>query len=209
MTMALEIDQLIDYLTAEELHFSMTFPERDFVVRLPSHRYRSHVTDRNEITLIVRLDPKIPYVQIYAPSVLSIDGAAYPDAAVRACLEFGWRGRPVQTAMDDRDGELRMSIDIPVFDGTVTKEQVTASLYRLATRIDEFAPIFEQACSTGEIDWSRFGEQDSELDAMELADMMERVGGVEGLRTLLRTSGFGEGGTQGKRKSRRTREGGA
>jgi hypothetical protein len=207
--MALELDQLIDYLTEEEWHFTMTFPERDLVVRLPSHRYRSHLTDRSEITLIVRLDPKIPYVQIYAPNVFSIDGAACPDAAVRACLEFGWRARPVQVAMDDRDHELRMYIDIPVFDGTVTKEQVTASVHRLAAMIDEFAPIFEQACSTGEIDWSRFGEQDSELDTMELADMMDRVGGVEGLRALLRTSGFGEGGSKGKRTSRHTREGGA
>ncbi len=202
-------EQLIDYLTAEDLRFTMTFPERDFVVKFPSHRYRSHITGCEEITLVAKRDPEAATVLLYAPQVFTIEGATFPEAAVRACLEFGWRARPVQTAMDDRDGEIRMSIDLPVYDGTLTKDQFMYPLYRLAAMIDEFAPIFNHACSAGEIDWSCFGDQDAELDVMELSDMMERVGGVEGLRALLKKSGFGEGGTQGQRIPRRTRKGGA
>jgi hypothetical protein len=68
--------------------------------------------------------------------------------------------------------------------------------------IDEFTPTFREAVETGIIDWEHFGSHDAELDNLELADMMDRVGGVEGLRSLMRASGFGEGGPRGKQKNK-------
>jgi len=211
--MTITTEQLVAYMNDAKLGFRVQHPEQDIVVGFPTDHYRSHLTGVAGATLVARVDLEGTYVIIYAPQVFTLEGAAFEQAALRSLVELGWRARPVQIAIDDRDDEIRFSINLPVFDGTLTADQFVESVRRLAWVVDEFAPVFRAACETGQIDWSTFGERDPEpddvkLEDMELADMMRRVGGVEGLRTLLGQSGLGEDGGCGEQRVRTASEGG-
>lgn len=200
--MPITIEQLSDYMKAAELKFYIAQPCEEILIKFPSHRYESHLTGDKLISLVVRVFDNGEQVSIFAPQVFTLASATFEEAAIRSCLELGWQVRAVQCQLDPSDGEIRFETSLFVKDGTLTSAQFLDALHLLHHVIDEFTPTFREAAETGSINWGHFGRHDAELDNLELADMMDRIGGVEGLRSLMRESGFGESGTRENQKNK-------
>jgi hypothetical protein len=140
----------------------------------------------------VRVDEDGEYVRVFASCVYDLTDCKHKCATLAALAGISYRQRSVQCGYDSEDGEVCYSLDTWVLDGTLTQIQLARMISLLAATLDGYDPVVRHAMQTGEVDFSREAESRSarsstgdEAKSEELAELLERIGGMEGLRTIV------------------------
>ena len=111
--------------------------------------YRNRDDDAS-LGLVVEVANDGRFVLIVAPRAFQIEGE-HRAAAIETCLRFQWTYRLVRLEFDHRDGELRLSVNLPVFDGDLTRAQLGAAIGMMVELCDELYPALTAVLRTGEM----------------------------------------------------------
>jgi hypothetical protein len=140
----------------------------------------------------IRMDEDGEYVRVFASSVYDLTDCKHKCATLSVLAGISYRQRSVQCGYDPEDGEVCYSLDTWVMDGTLTSYQLGRMISLLAATLDGYDPVVRHAMETGEVDFSRevdarTSQSSTDDDGMseELAELLERVGGIGGLRAIV------------------------
>lgn len=184
--MATNLIEVQQFLNEDGLNYQVEQSSNSVLISFPMTDYTCPKTGSESLLIVVALDENGEYIQVFAPFCFSVEGVPFPEAAKSACLEFCYKTKLLQVEYDPEDGEIRMIIEFPLEDSNLTSRQLLRCVHSLKSLVDDFAPLFHQAASTGECDWTAVeSATPGSLDRMELADLVQAAGGVEGLRKLL------------------------
>ncbi|MFM8980093.1 MAG: hypothetical protein ACKOSS_06490 [Planctomycetia bacterium] len=159
--MAITFDELgerlegIDQLELDGLHITRVTDEAaGCMLFMQTEEYVNPVGDPG-LLLVCHLDRQGTYLVVAAPEAYSTEDAAHPGARFEALLRACHEVRHVRAELDASAGTVRLAIDIPVGDGTLTSQQLHTMVGVLVKVVDEFHAVLEHAMDTGEIDMGR------------------------------------------------------
>ena len=177
----------------EQLGFKVTVPPGQSVelgIRFSTHSYIDADGDHS-LLLICKLADDGTYLEVFAPNALNSSKCKYKAALFSAMLYVNFMTRYLQLEHDVEDGEIRASVDFPVADGTVTKEQLEIMIRVIALCLEEYYPVLKHAMETGKIDFSLSWQPPSSTPAPppsvppELQALLDKVGGLDKLEALV------------------------
>jgi len=157
------------------------------VLGFNSSVYRDAEGD-SRVFLVCSVSEEGDYLEISAPRAYSAQGCKFKGALFAAMLEMSFRTQFLQFEYDSADGEVRLSADLPVEDGTVTPKQIDRMIGALAFGLETFDPVIRHAMATGRVDFSLASgttpDEPPRLPA-EIQELLTRAGGLENLRRLV------------------------
>ncbi|MGH9348454.1 MAG: YbjN domain-containing protein [Vicinamibacterales bacterium] len=103
---------------------------------------------RHLLTMLIGVAGEGRHVRLICPYVLTA-GGPHRDALVRACLMVQWSEGLVRFAFDERDGEIRAAIDVPLEDASLTARQLDHCIRYLAYAVDRYYPALVRAAADG------------------------------------------------------------
>lgn len=181
--MATTIEKIQGFLNEFDLKYRVA--EGKIALTFDIEGYECPVSGESSVAIVIALDENGEYLSVYSPFAFSAEGVAFQEQAIQACVELCWRTKSLQTEFDPTDGEIRFVVEFPLEDAELTSRQLHRCIKTILHFCKQFTPIFRRAADEGVIDWDGFGRP-ADIERMELADLMRLVGGVEGLRNLLR-----------------------
>lgn len=153
------------------------------------------------VWVFLEIEAKGAYVQVVLPKLYNLTDCKFKGATLAALAEIAFRTRSLQCEYDSSDGEVRYSVDTWVLDNTLTETQVEWMVRIAVDLLEEYDPVVRCAMQTGRVDFSLAvprqapseGEGSPAPLPPEVAELIKRAGGIEGLRALLdRQSGGGQ-----------------
>jgi hypothetical protein len=139
----------------------------------------------NKLLIVVKLSQDGEYLEVVAPSAYAVRECKFKGAVFAAFLHFTYMTKYVQFEYDPEDGEIRLSADFPVCDGTITALQLEPLLHSICATLEQFHPVIVRAMATGRVDMALAtrNEPTPQLPE-EIAKLIEQIGGVDELRKL-------------------------
>ena len=148
---------------------------------------------RKRVIIVIECHNDGAYVQVAAQRVYNLANCKYKGATLAALAELAFRTRSLQCEYDPSDGEVRYSVDTWVLDNTLTANQLEMMVRILIDLLEEFEPVIRTAMETGKVDFELANKRTEPTDDSnapaplppEIAELLARAGGVEGLREAL------------------------
>lgn len=128
------------------------------------------------------------YLEVRAPLAYNAKGCKFKGALFAALLELSYRTKYLQFEYDPADGEVRLSVDMPVADGTVTAKQLDRMIGAIMVPLETFDPVIRHVMATGRVDFSlAAGSEPQEAPKLpaEIEELLTRAGGLDNLRRLV------------------------
>jgi hypothetical protein len=127
------------------------------------------------------------YLEVKAPGAYSAQGCKFKGALFAALMELSFRTKFLQFEYDPADGEVRLSVDLPVMDGTVTAQQLDRMLGTIMFALENFDPVIRHAMATGRVDFSLASGPKAEAPKLpsEIEELLTKAGGLENLRRMV------------------------
>lgn len=88
-------------------------------------------------------------VGFYVYNFLKLTNAVNTEAVLSRIVKWNYDYNYIKCAVDDTDGEIRLSIEIPLFDGKLASEQVDACFWMLANFAKNMKPRLQELISKG------------------------------------------------------------
>jgi hypothetical protein len=164
--------------------------ERAFVAWFKTDSY---VDDDGEKSLFVvlELNEQGTFFEIYAPSLYNLKASRFKGHALAVLAEIAFRTRTLQCEYDNSDGEVRFTVDHWIMDTQLSAQQVDRLLTCILHCTEQYHPVIVKAKDEGKIDfdcaWTppSAAAPSEETLSPELAELVRRAGGAEGLARLL------------------------
>lgn len=145
------------------------------------------------VTIVVECHNDGEYVQVAAQRLYNLANCKYKGATLAALAELSFRTRSLQCEYDPSDGEVRYAVDTWVLDNTLTTRQLELMVRILVELLEEHEPVIRTAMETGKVDFELANKRTAPSDDAstpaplppEIAELLVRAGGVEGLREAL------------------------
>lgn len=130
------------------------------------------------------------YVQVVLPGVYNLKDCKFKGPVLAVLAEIAFRTRSLQCEYDSSDGEVRYAVDTWVLDNTLTVQQLEIMVRIAVDLLEEFEPVVRHAIATGKIDFGLAVKREQQKPAEEgpaplppeIAELLTKAGGIEGLR---------------------------
>lgn len=164
--MATTLQEIAELLFEAEYKFDIRNDRNEIWLLIgPLKNYREKNGD-DSLVIILRVSDKGEHLDIYAPLSLYISEDPEKSALFfKACSIIQWKTKLVQFEYDDADGEIRLMVDLPVMDSTVTLKQLLRCIRGLFSVADAFYPILDNVLKNGILDF----------DPLEKKDDLDRI----------------------------------
>lgn len=141
-----------------------------------------------------RVEDEGRYLELFVPSVYRSRDCRYRSAFFAALMQVSLMTKYLQVEHDPADGEVRFSVDLPVMDATLTREQLhvmTTCLYQVC---EQYHPVLVHAMETGKVDFGRRWSPEAAVPPIELAkpplppelvELIAKMGGIAAVESLL------------------------
>lgn|GEM_PF-5873951 len=145
------------------------------------------------VTMVIECHNDGEYVQVTAQSVYNLANCKYKVATLAALAELSFRTRSLHCEYDPSDGEVHYVVDTWVLDNTLTTRQLELMVRILVELLEQHEPVIRTAMETGSVDFELANKRTAPSDDAstpaplppEIAELLARAGGVEGLREAL------------------------
>jgi hypothetical protein len=142
-------------------------------------------TDGDHSLLIVcAISDEGRYLEVFAPAAYTTANCKYKAAMFACMLKAAFMTKHLQLEHDPDDGEVRLAVDMPVLDGTVTADQLCALIFAITLSLESFHPVFAHAMSTGKVEAPAPA---APTLSPELQELISKVGGLDNLEALVAT----------------------
>jgi hypothetical protein len=145
---------------------------------------------KKHIALHFELSEEV-YFRIVATEVYSLRDSRFKGHALAVLAQIALDTRSLQCEYDSSDGEVRYEIDHWILDSQLTAKQVSFLIQLMVDFADEYHPVVLKAKDEGKIDFTckwvapEPSKDEEPTISPELADLIRRAGGAEGLAKLL------------------------
>ena len=92
------------------------------------------------VHIILRIEENGELLRVQAPMAYRLPKDASPEtqlAVLRTINQLHWESKIMHVEMDAEDGEIRLSIDFPIEDGTLTETQLVRMVRLIPSLIDQ------------------------------------------------------------------------
>jgi hypothetical protein len=192
--MAITLPEVVSHI--EKIGYQVMVPpnqDTECGIRFRTDSYVD-VHGQKSLLIVCRLADEGTYLEVGCPNAYSSAQCRFKAALYSAMLHIAFQTKFLQLEHDPADGEIRFAVDIPVCDGTVTMEQLHTMILCLVQTLEEFHPVLVHAMQHGKVDmglvWKPAASeqaatpQKSPIPA-ELAELLAKAGGIEGVESLL------------------------
>ncbi len=107
------------------------------------------------IILYANVSENSDYLEVYAEMVENISTCRFKGAVLAAAGEVMLQTRHTQIEYNPKDGDIRVAVDIPVFDSVITAKQFSIMVNNILFVMDTFQPVMKHAMETGQVDMSK------------------------------------------------------
>ncbi|MFM8981172.1 MAG: hypothetical protein ACKOSS_12025 [Planctomycetia bacterium] len=153
--MPVTIADVVQHLEAGGLEVCPPLPgEESRSVVLPTHAYRDG-DGQPLVGIVVRLLNQGTCLEASVPRAYEAGRAAHKAAFFDALLRMVHTFHHVRAGHDASDGEVALSVDMPLIEAEVSKEQVQAMVVTLLMTLEDFHEVLVHAMESGEIDLGR------------------------------------------------------
>ena len=101
--------------------------------------------------ILITLEEGGGYLRVMCPRLYVCQDNKYQMDLFKSCLIINYWAKLARFEYDDRDGELRVSIEIPLEDASLTQAQLSRCLTSLAYLIDHIDPMIRKTLKQGGI----------------------------------------------------------
>jgi len=99
--------------------------------------------------ILITLEEGGSLVKLTCPRLYHYNGKLFRADLFESCLLLNSWVKLIQIQYDDRDGELRAAIELPIEDAPLTLPQLSRCLTDLAHFVDRFDPMIRQTMREG------------------------------------------------------------
>ena len=99
--------------------------------------------------ILITLEEGGSLVKLTCPRLYHYNGKLFRADLFESCLLLNFWVKLIQIQYDDRDGELRAAIELPIEDAPLTLPQLSRCLTDLAHFVDRFDPMIRQTMREG------------------------------------------------------------
>lgn len=144
------------------------------------------------------------YVQVIIPRAYNLMNCKFKGATLAVLTEIAFRTRSLQCEYDSQDGEVRFAVDAWLLDNTLTKMQLEMMVRIAIDLIEEYEPVVRCAMETGRVDFDLAVKPEAAAEGApaplppEIAELVARAGGLEGLRAAVDRAAGDRAGGDGK-----------
>jgi hypothetical protein len=147
--------------------------------------------------VVVQLGDKGRFLRVMAPQLYDLSACANRSAPMEVALAVGYRTKSLCYEFEPSTCELRATLEYPLGSGTFTEQQLLRCLRLMIGIVDEADPVMRHAIRTGEINWDLYGKAPPDPSKQEMDALIEKAGGIEGLRKLAEQAAKQGNGKQG------------
>lgn len=146
--MATTYQEIQEYLDVGGFRYSITAENTILTGFGEMEEYRD-VDGQARLGILILLEEAGSYVRFLCPRLYVYTNKRYRGDLFQSCLMLNYWTKLIQFEFDDRDGELRAVIELPVEDSQLTQAQVARCLTTLAYLIDRFDPMIRKTMREG------------------------------------------------------------
>jgi hypothetical protein len=152
------------------------------------------------IAIWIEVEAEGAYVQVVLPRVYNLKDCKFKGPVLAVLSEIAFRTRSLQCEYDSSDGEVRYAVDTWVLDNTLTAHQLEMMVRIAVELLEEYEPVVRHAMATGKIDFGLAVKREEPKSddgpaalPPEIAELLTKAGGLEGLRAAVERHGHGGG----------------
>merc|ERR1711959_880437 len=104
------------------------------------------------ILIVIKIiDEDESFLKFFSPLAFRITDHKSNLAVMQSFFILSWHIPMVKFNFDPKDGEIRPTIDFPIFDGDITEKQLQCCLTRMAGLLDEIYEPIVYAIENGKV----------------------------------------------------------
>jgi hypothetical protein len=169
--MPTSIEQVAEFLEEEGLEFDVA---GDTIrTGFQTRHYRDEDGDEG-VRIVIAVEEDGEFIKVIAPMVYKYPDGPHKAALFQLLLMISWKTKMLQYEYDANDGEVRLIIEFPLEDSTLTSKQLLRCLRWIAKATDENHEHIVAAMTKGELP-KRESPMDTDMAAMweEFQQFME------------------------------------
>ena len=148
--MATTYKELQSFLDQGGFRYSFT-AEGHILTGLGEMEFYRDVDQKARLGVLMILEEGGSYLKMICPRLYVYDGKRHAGDVFQSFLMLNYWTHLIQFEYDDRDGEFRASIELPLEDGNLTYNQLARCLSSLAYLIDRIDPLVRKTLREGGI----------------------------------------------------------
>lgn len=134
--MAINLAHLEEFLVDMNLRYSI---HKDYIRTTYATERFANADGERLLLVVMRLDEEGEYFRLVAPNLYRCRPEhPHAKALYKLLLGVSWKSKLIKYEYDERDGEIRAIIEIPIEDGTLTEAQFQRCLNALIQLIEEY-----------------------------------------------------------------------
>lgn len=159
------IEQIVGFLQSEDIKVTV----EDNLIRFGFHT-KVYRNQRGEPGLFLaigleKLEHDGEFLRIVAPGIYKYPDGPHKAAVFQLLLMISYGSKLVQYEYDQRDGEIRAIIELPIADSTLTKRQLMLCLQAITTIAEDGHELIIAAMNKGELP-KPISSEDQQMRAM-------------------------------------------
>ena len=99
--------------------------------------------------VLIKLEESGSFIRFLCPRLYKYEGKRFKSDLFQSCLMINYWAKLLKFEFDDRDGELRAVIELPLEDAELTLSQLSRCLTTLAYLIDRLDPLLRRTLREG------------------------------------------------------------
>jgi hypothetical protein len=105
--------------------------------------------DEKGISIVIVSDENGEFVRIIAPNLYFNKNSEHELAVLQTCVQVSQCTKMIKCHCDEADGEIRMEIEIPLEDNSLSQKQLMRALSCIVETVEKFDECFRSAIEDG------------------------------------------------------------
>lgn len=153
--MGTSFEEIKGFLDEKKLKYTVT-PKGYITLLFGTDNYKKADGDKG-ILLVIDLAEDAELIKVIAPNAYKYKEGPYKLAVLEACMHAGYRSKFIQYEYDPNDGEIRLTIDLPLEDAKLTARQLYRVVSALVEILDSYDSAIRGAIETGVVNFPEMG----------------------------------------------------
>lgn len=178
--MATNIEEVCSFLEQHELSFQMSDDESIVFTAFNTEQYVNNDGEKL-LGLMIALEENGEFIKVFAPRCYTLENAEHKEVTFQTLLMISWVTKMVQYEYDHTDGEIRVIIEFPLEDSSLTSRQLMRAIMAIVEVSDRNHSLISDAITKGKIDVNAFSQENQIMGLLQglMGNMDEMKEGLE------------------------------
>jgi hypothetical protein len=163
---AASLSEIEEFLTTQGLSYSLDEVNGQVITGFSMENYINRDGEKY-LQIVIKLEENGEFIKIFTPSCYQYSGGNQ-GVLFQVLLMISWKTKMIQFEYDHSDGEVRVVIEFPLEDSSLTERQLMRGVVSLAQIIDKYHSAMVNAMEQGVITF----DDDEETKMLTLLEQM-------------------------------------